>query len=116
MKFLSWLFTVILIFIALSFALSNRQSVTVNLWPLGLALQAPLFLLTLGTLFLGLLLGAMVGWAVHLPQRMQSKRLQNDIANLREKIETLQLTSGPQRRSSDRSLGRTRKWRLWGPR
>jgi uncharacterized integral membrane protein len=113
MKLFSWLITAVLIFLALAFALANRQSAMVNLWPFGIAIQAPLFLLTLGTLFLGLLLGAVIGWVSNLPHRAQARRLRHDIAGLREKIETLQIAGGPQRRRDDR-LTRRKKWYFFG--
>jgi uncharacterized integral membrane protein len=117
MKLISWLITAALIFLAMAFALSNRQSVNVSMWPLNVAIQAPLFLLSLGTLFFGMLIGAVIGWLSSLPHRAQARRLRNDIASLHEQIEDLQRTSQPQRRREDQILlsgSGGRKWRFWG--
>ncbi|MGE3623523.1 MAG: lipopolysaccharide assembly protein LapA domain-containing protein [Bdellovibrionales bacterium] len=89
MKFFSWLATLVVLFFALCFALNNRQSVTVSLWPFGLEIVTPLYILSLGTLFLGLLLGSVVGWISHLPQRLEARRLRRDISDLRDKVEDL---------------------------
>ena len=116
MKFLSWLLTLLILLVALSFALHNRASTTVSLWPFGVEVVAPLYILTIGTLFLGLVLGAVLGWAIHLPHRMEARRLRRDIAALHEKIEDMRVTATlPQsRNASGLLIGRLRtKRRFW---
>jgi len=116
MKFLSWLFTVLVTLAAIAFAVKNTQMATIYLWPLGFDVKAPLYLFTLGTLLLGVLLGAVIGWALSLPHRAQAHRLKKDIAGLREKFEALQSSAAPQRRREDRALLPRMKKRLWGGR
>lgn len=89
MKLISWLLTAIVLVFALGFALNNRQTTTLNLWPAGVVIEAPLYLFSLGTLFAGLLLGILIGWISHLPHRMETRRLRRDIARLHDKIEDL---------------------------
>lgn len=89
MKFVSWILTALLLLLALGFALNNRQTTTLNLWPAGVVIEAPLYLFALGTLFAGFLLGAVVGWIGHIPHRMESRRLRRDVGKLREKIEDM---------------------------
>jgi len=116
MKFFSWLLTLIVLVAALSFALHNRQDTTLSLWPFGVEVVAPLYIFAIGTLFIGILLGAVFGWAVHLRHRMELRRLRRDIAHLHEKIEDMRAAaSGPQGRDMSRSLiARMRsKRRLW---
>ena len=61
------LFGFILLLLALAFAISNRQSATISLWPFDAQVEAPLYLLTLGLLLIGLLLGAGFAWLSMLP-------------------------------------------------
>src|SRR5580658_5709885 len=89
MKFVSWLLTALVLLIALGFALNNRQTTTLNLWPAGIVIEAPLYLFSLGTLFAGILLGVVIAWIGHLPRRMETRRLRRDIGKLREKIEDM---------------------------
>jgi uncharacterized integral membrane protein len=44
------------------FAVSNRASVTVTLWPLPVTLAAPLYFVVLAALLLGFLVGGLVTW------------------------------------------------------
>jgi uncharacterized integral membrane protein len=113
MKFVSWLATVLVLLLALCFALSNRQSVTASLWPFGVEIEAPLFLFSLGMFFGGLLLGAVIGWLSYLPHRLEARRLRNDIAGLRGKIEDLQHMATPQNRIEGPVPPPKSKWRFW---
>jgi uncharacterized integral membrane protein len=95
MKFFSSLLTLLLLVFALVFALNNRQNVTISLWPFGVEVVVPLYLLALGTLFLGLVVGGITGWVSHLPHRIEARRLRRDIAGLRDKIEDLHIATPP---------------------
>jgi uncharacterized integral membrane protein len=116
MKLVSWLLTLFILLVAICFALNNSQSITVSLWPFGIELVAPLYLLSLGTLFLGLLIGAVIGWITHLPHRLEARRLRRDIAGLREKIEDLR-AAPPLEKSDTQTLpSPSLRWRVWGKR
>jgi len=52
-----------IVLIVAVFALSNRQSIDLSLWPLPWGAQAPLFVLLLATLLLGILIGGGLTWA-----------------------------------------------------
>jgi uncharacterized integral membrane protein len=92
MKFLSALIGFILAVLALCFALANRQTATINLWPLDMAVEAPVYLLSLGTLFVGLMMGAVVAWLYMIPHRLRARRLHKDVILLNDKIHDLQQT------------------------
>jgi len=92
MKLFSGLISLILVVLALCFALANQQSVVVSLWPFDVAIGVPLYLLSLGTLFVGLLLGAIIAWFAMLPHRFAARRLRKDLKKMHEKIEDLQQT------------------------
>ena len=58
-----WLIVTVPLTVAFAiFAVANRETVEVNLWPLDLSLALPLFLLALGTFAIGLLAGALLLW------------------------------------------------------
>jgi len=111
MRLISWLFTLFVLFIALCFAVNNRQSATISLWPFGIEVVAPLYLLSLGTLFLGLLMGVLIGWVSHLPHRIEARRLRRDIADMRDRIEDLRAAAPVDGESAP---GAQPKKRLWG--
>lgn len=62
MKLLFWIVGLPLLLIAAFFAIANRESVSVSLWPFAEPLQVPLFIAIVGPLYLGFLLGAGAAW------------------------------------------------------
>ncbi|MDP9126722.1 MAG: lipopolysaccharide assembly protein LapA domain-containing protein [Pseudomonadota bacterium] len=101
MKLFTGLIGFVILLLAISFALANRQPAVISLWPFGVEIEAPLYILTLGTLFFGLLLGAFVAWLNLLPHRFQARRLRKDLAKLQGKIEDLQQTVLPPHRGDE---------------
>jgi uncharacterized integral membrane protein len=61
-KHLSWIITVPLLAIAVIFAVNHRQTVEIDLWPLPIAVAPPFYLIVLGAIFVGFLLGGLVVW------------------------------------------------------
>ncbi len=116
MKLLSGLIGFIIAVIALCFALANRQTATLSLWPFGVEVDAPLYLLSLGTLFVGLLIGALVVWLSMIPHRLRTRRLHHDIAALNAKIVELQQTVlAPNRMDEHLHAPAKLNWRFWEP-
>ena len=112
MKLFSGFFGFLLLLAALAFALNNRQGASIILWPFGLAIDAPLYLLILGAMGLGLLLGGAITWFSLLPQRLETRRMHKDINNLRDKLEELQQTVTPRETEMpQRKPGLFRRWR-----
>lgn len=62
MKRLSWILTIPVMIVAVVFAVSNRAAATLNLWPLGITVEAPLFVLVLGSVLFGLVVGGTIAW------------------------------------------------------
>ena len=63
-KVLGWILGVPFAIILVIFAISNRTSVRLDLWPLPFGIETPLYLLVLGPLAMGFLAGAVVVWLV----------------------------------------------------
>lgn len=78
MKRLSWIISIPLLIIGVVFAVVNRQDVDVLIWPFGIQLQAPLFLVILLALFLGFLIGGLLAWFSAHAARRREKRQQNE--------------------------------------
>ena len=62
MKLLYWLIAAPLMVLAVLFAVSNRESVDLALWPLPWVIEAPVYAIALGALALGVVVGAFVAW------------------------------------------------------
>ena len=74
MKHLSWLVTVPITAIVVIFAVANRMPVEIDLFPLPWSPVLPAYLLVLGSLFLGFLVGAGVAWLAAGPKRRRLRR------------------------------------------
>jgi uncharacterized integral membrane protein len=61
-RHLHWLVTGPVILVLVIFAVSNRETVTVTLWPLPFSLDAALYLVVLLAALAGFLIGELVAW------------------------------------------------------
>jgi uncharacterized integral membrane protein len=88
MKFLWWIVLATVAVVLILFAISNRETVSVGLWPLsGSAIQLPLYLVLLGTLLLGFIVGELTGWVGGWRWRREARRGRERIAMLEREIE-----------------------------
>ena len=62
MRLVHWVVTLPVAVVAVLFAVSNREGVTVTLWPLPVRLEAPLYLVVLLALVAGFLVGELIAW------------------------------------------------------
>ncbi|WP_044564180.1 lipopolysaccharide assembly LapA domain-containing protein [Azospirillum sp. B4] len=62
MRYLSWIVSIPLALVAISFAVTNREPVTLGLWPLDAVLTVPSFALVLVSLVVGFAVGGLVSW------------------------------------------------------
>lgn len=113
MKIFSGFIGIIVLALALSFAVANRQIVTLNLWPFGIVIEDPLCVFTLGTLFFGVLAGTLMAWIAMLPHRLRARRLSKDLATMRERLQELQQTILPPAKGHFFGPPSKYKWGFW---
>jgi len=82
MKFLFWIVAVPALAVAMSFGVSNPQSVSLRLWPLVNSVEMPLYAAVAIALFFGLLFGGLVGWIDSLRHRAEARRLARRLREL----------------------------------
>ena len=75
MKILFWIVAVPALAVAMSFGVSNPQSVSLRLWPLVNSVEMPLYAAVAIALFFGLLLGGLIGSFEGLRHRAEARRL-----------------------------------------
>src|SRR3954447_22525956 len=90
MKFLFWLFVLVVAVVLALFAVANRESVSLGLWPLPFVLQAPLYLAVLLALLIGLLLGATAEWAGGASTQRRARRWGRRVAALEVELSAAQ--------------------------
>jgi uncharacterized integral membrane protein len=61
-RLVHWIVTLPVALVVVLFAVSNREGVTVTLWPLPVRLEAPLYLVVLLALVAGFLVGELIAW------------------------------------------------------
>ena len=81
--------------VVVTFAVVNRGLVTVDLWPLKLSVELPLFILVLGSAFTGFLLGAMVMWWSGGKQRQKIRTMRSDTDRLERRNRSLEQANQP---------------------
>jgi len=87
MKLLWWLVLAVAALVLILFAVSNRESVSVGLWPLPALVDLPLYLIVLGTLVVGFLFGQLVAWIGGWRWRREARRSRERIAMLERELE-----------------------------
>lgn len=97
MKLLSWIILAPLALFIIVFSASNRAPVTLELWPLPFAMEAPLFAVTLGGAVFGFLFGAATAWisgsTARTRARKEARRAEEaarEAANLRGELAKLE--------------------------
>lgn len=117
MRFLSAIIGLLIVAVAVVFALSNRDFVSVSLWPFDEKIEAPLYVLTLGTLITGVFIGAFLAWIRMLPHQFMSRRLKKEVAVMQNHIEDLKKSLVPPRIAHDLSLlqrpSLRSRWKFW---
>jgi putative membrane protein len=81
MKRLSLIVTLPLVLILIVFAVANRQAVELNLWPFA-TITTWLFLVALGMLVVGMLIGALWMWLPLLHWRLRGRSQERRIVEL----------------------------------
>ena len=62
MRYLSWIITIPVAIIIVSFAVTNREAVTLGLFPLPFELTLPIYIVVLVPLAVGIILGGLIAW------------------------------------------------------
>ena len=87
MRRLGWIVSIPVIIVVALFAVNNRQSVDLELWPLPWALPPiPLFVLTLGAILFGFLFGCLVMWLTGAKHRRRLRDARRDLDAVRSEL------------------------------
>jgi len=87
---LHWLITLPLAVVLVVFAVNNRHTVEVDLWPLGLVIVWPLFVYVFLGTGVGLLIGALLAWFSGGTARKLARERRARLRELEHTIETMQ--------------------------
>jgi uncharacterized integral membrane protein len=90
MKLLFWTLVAITAAVLASFAASNRETVSLALWPLPSIAQLPLYLAVLAALFIGFVAGAVAMWVGGRRTRRRARERARRIAALERELAATQ--------------------------
>ena len=62
MKILFWIFVLLVALVLALFAVSNRESVALGLWPVPFLVEIPLYVAMLAALAVGFMIGELAAW------------------------------------------------------
>jgi uncharacterized integral membrane protein len=90
-RYLSWIITIPIALVIVSFAVSNRGPVDLALWPLPFEITVPVYVAVLTALVLGFLAGGLVAWGADRRYRVAARvrgrkaaQLERELARERE--------------------------------
>jgi putative membrane protein len=83
MKAVYWAVTLVAAILLVPFALSNRELVSLGLWPLPFLVDLPLYLLVLLLLLAGFVIGAAATW-------IAGRRTRRELRRRRRRVEALE--------------------------
>jgi putative membrane protein len=86
MKLLFWILVALFAVVLALFAVSNRLSVALGLWPLPFVIELPLYLAILGALLIGFIAGALAAWIAGRHRRRENRRRGHRIAALEREL------------------------------
>ena len=92
---MKWFLRILMLPVAIavvSFALANRATVAVDLWPLAYTLEVPVFALVLGSVIAGLVLGGMVSWISTADRRRKARANARELESARREAAQLRET------------------------
>ena len=96
MRRLGWIVSIPVIIVVALFAVNNRQSVDLELWPLPWALPPiPLFVLTLGAILFGFLFGCLVMWLTGAKHRRRLRDARRDLDAVRSELHVVKQRPAP---------------------
>lgn len=86
MKYLYWALFGIVALILIVFAVANRDTVTLTLWPLPVVLSTSLYIVVLLTLLVGFLLGELMAWLNGRRWRREARRNARRVEELERQL------------------------------
>lgn len=102
MRYLSWILTIPLALLAVTFSVKNMGPVAFDLWPLPYTVELPAFAAVLGAMLVGFLLGGLVAWmgghAMRKGARLdraRAARLEKDLLAARDRADAAEAKLAP---------------------
>ena len=93
MKIIRFIFSCIVLFFTVSFAVSNKQNFTLTLWPFPFEVTLPVSFIVLSFALLFFIFGGIYSWMLAIPVRNERYQQAKKIKELTKKITELEAES-----------------------
>ena len=93
MRLLTWSLSLIVAFVTVSFAVSNRDGVVITLWPFPFALDLGLYIIVLASVLGGFVVGSLASWLAAGKHRRQARKQRAEIRNLESELDAVRSRS-----------------------
>lgn len=90
MNILAWLISIPLAVVIIAFAVANGGAMSVSLDPLPYAVDAPVWALTIGSIFAGFIIGGLIRWLLDYKWRRMARQGRRHVRALEEELSRLQ--------------------------
>ena len=108
MRLLFWIFVLVVALVLALFAVSNRESVTLGLWPVPFLVEIPLYVAMLAALSVGFVLGQLAAWIAGRQRRRDARQRRRRLASLESELRATQAQLlGPAERAPTRMAARS---------
>lgn len=104
MRLVFWLFLLIISVAAALFAVSNRAVIDLGFWPFPVAISAPIYLVALSVLAVGLIFGWVAGWLAASQTRRDRRRLAKALAACEAELADVRAAKAKEIRPTGQSL------------
>lgn len=89
MKHFSWILTLPLTVVVVVFSVNNIADMAINLWPFGIVISWPTYLVMLLSVVIGFLLGGTIMWVSAGQTRQEMRRQRGEARRLAHELESL---------------------------
>lgn len=90
MKIINFVFTCVVLFFTVSFAVSNKREFALTLWPFPYEITLPVSFIVLAFALLFFVFGGIYGWILTIPVRNDRYRQAKKIKELTKKLEQIE--------------------------
>lgn len=90
MRLVSWIVTILLTILLVCFALANRDTVSIGLWPLTGRVDLRLFVALMLAGFIGFVAGGLVAWSAQSRWRRIARERGRRVQSLTEQVRTIE--------------------------
>ena len=88
MKYISWILGVLLAIVVVTFSVNNLGTIAVDLWPIDIVAQWPIYIVILIAILFGFLYGAAVMWLSGHGARRDARRQRGEARRLTRELES----------------------------